>query len=71
MTNEQKLLKAFNASDTRGRDSILQYAVSMAEDWPAPRDESLCGVGRPVDASELVGGELDDIEPATVVRPTV
>lgn len=31
---EMELLKAFRLADERGRESILQYATSMAEDWP-------------------------------------
>lgn len=35
--DEQALLVAFRASDERGKQSILDHAVSTAEDWPAPR----------------------------------
>lgn len=71
MTNEQKLLAAYGASDERGKESILGYAISMAEDWPAPREQLLVGVAGLVDAGALTERELDDIESPPVVRPTV
>jgi hypothetical protein len=44
---ESDLLKAFRLSDERGHQSIYDYAVSMAEDWPrytfAVPVESSCG----------------------------
>lgn len=34
---EAALLAAYCLSDTRGRETILELALYMAEDWPAPR----------------------------------
>lgn len=34
--SEMGLLKAYRLSDDRGRASIYDMAVSMAEDWPRP-----------------------------------
>lgn len=71
MSYEQQILNAFRSSDERGRKSILDYAVSMAEDWPAPCDTKLLGAVGAVDAVTLSGGKLDDIESPPVVGPPV
>jgi hypothetical protein len=31
------LLAAFHHSDDRGRESVLDYALHVGEDWPRPR----------------------------------
>lgn len=67
MTDEQKLLAHYRASDDRGKSSILEHAASTAEDWPAESPSQLNnGVSDPV---SLSGSELDDLVPTPVVRP--
>jgi hypothetical protein len=67
MTDEQMIIKAFRGSDARGKASIIQYATSMAEDWP----EQLHRAVGFVDAPELADGKLDDVEPPTIIGPAV
>jgi hypothetical protein len=67
MNVEQQLLKSFYASDGRGRLAILEYAASMAEDWP---DLGL-GLGQIIaDPACLPGSELDNLEPPPIVGPS-
>lgn len=72
MTDEQKILNAFRASDDRGRKAILEFAVSTAEDWPAPRQHGsspiLANAG---DAVALPERELDDFEPPAIIGAPV
>lgn len=65
MTNERKLLSAYAMSDDRGKQSILDHALSTAEDWP------LVNVVIPSSPVSLPGGKLDDLEPPPLVRPPV
>jgi hypothetical protein len=38
MTSEEaELIEAYRLSDARGRQTIIEYARSMSEDWPEPR----------------------------------
>lgn len=68
MTDEQKLLKSYRLADDRGKASILDHAVSTAEDWPNIIDElqlthsSSAPVG-------LACSELKDLVPSPVIRP--
>ncbi len=66
MNDAQLILNAYHASDDRGKLSILEYAVSTAEDWPAARVELL-----PVDPGALASGELVDLEAPAIIRPPI
>lgn len=61
MTNERKLLSAYAMSDDRGKQSILDHALSTAEDWP------LVSVVAPSGPVGLPGGKLDDLEPPPLI----
>lgn len=63
MNAEQKILEAYRASDTRGKLSILEYAMSMAEDWPELTSAD--------DAIELAAGNLEDFESPTIIGPPI
>lgn len=69
MNYEQVLLEAFRGSDERGRQSILDYAISMAEDWPAGTDSAALTLPIVDDPACLPGGDLHDLESPTVISP--
>ena len=43
MSDDQRLLEAFQATDERGQQRILMHALSTAKTYPAPYG-ALCGV---------------------------
>lgn len=67
MLNLQKLIRAYEASDSRGRTAILDFATEMAEDWPGGPSDILVAASDPV---RLPGGEFDNFEPSSVVGPS-
>lgn len=64
MTDEQKLLQSYRMSDDRGKRS-MDYAVSMAEDWPD--ESSALGASQSL---SLPGGELENVEATPVICPS-
>lgn len=62
MTGEDQLVKAYRLSDARGKASILDYAQSMAEDWPDL-------LSLLANTSDLTSGKLEDVETPPVVSP--
>lgn len=43
---ESELIAAYRLSDARGKQTIMERAKSMAEDWPEPRPASATEDGR-------------------------
>jgi len=65
MNDEQKLLNAYRASDERGQQSILETALSTAEDWPSVANLL------PIDSCALPGRKLGDLEASPVISSSV
>ncbi len=66
MTDEQKILSAYRASDVRGKRSILEYALSTAEDWPMMSEHGLVDASI-INAGRFASGQLEDVEAPSII----
>lgn len=70
--DEIELLKAYRATDRRGKESILARSLNTAADYPDRRLVRLSLVpALRDDSGNLNLGTLDDLSSTAVIRPAV